>query len=101
MNYGLKNIIVNNMGIEGEQKYFTAKEARQISDEINNGNMKDELNWVYNLINDAMLNGKHSVMFSNKTLMKSTYEFLKSKGFNIDHFSGCQWDPADDTTISW
>ena len=73
----------------------------KLAQKLSNGNMKDELNCVYNLINDAMLNGKHAVMFSNKTLMKSTYEFLKSKGFNIDHFYGDQRDPADDTTISW
>lgn len=89
------------MKIEGEQKYFTAEEAREVSDEINSDRMKDELDWIYNLINEARFEGKHEITFSNKTLMKSTSEFLKSKGFKISHYSGCQWDPADDTTISW
>ena len=89
------------MKVEGEQKYFTAEEARQVSDEINSENMKKELNWIYDLINNARFEGEHSITFSNKTLMKSTSEFIKAKGFNISHFSGTQWDPADDTTISW
>lgn len=89
------------MKIEGEQKYFTAEEAREVSDEINSGRMKEELNWIYNLINEARFEGEHSITFSNKTLMKATSEFIKSKGFKISHFSGTQWDPADDTTISW
>lgn len=89
------------MKIEGEQKYFTAEDARQVSDEINSENMKKELDWIYDLINNARFEGEHSITFSNKTLMKATSEFIKSKGFKISHFSGTQWDPADDTTISW
>ena len=89
------------MKVEGEQKYFTAEEARQVSDEISSENMKKELNWIYDLINNARFEGEHSITFSNKTLMKSTSEFIKAKGFKISHFSGTQWDPADDTTISW
>ena len=89
------------MKIENEQKYFTAEEARQVSDEINSESMKKELNWIYDLINNARFEGEHSITFSNKTLMKTTSEFLKTKGFKISHFSGTQWDPADDTTISW
>lgn len=89
------------MKIEGEQKYFTAEEARQVSDEINSENMNRELDWIYDLINNARFEGEHSITFSNKTLMKATSEFIKAKGFKISHFSGTQWDPADDTTISW
>lgn len=89
------------MEIKEEQKYFTAQEAREVSDAINSESMKHELDWIYELINNARFNGEHEVTFSNKTLMKATTEFLKGKGFKISHFSGCQWDPADDTTISW
>ena len=89
------------MNIKDEQKYFTAEDARLVSDEINSENMKKELNLIYDLINNARFEGKHSITFSNKTLMKATSEFIKSKGFKISHFSGTQWDPADDTTISW
>ena len=87
--------------IEGEEKYFTAEEARQVANEVNSESMKRELDWIYDLINNARFEGKHSITFSNKTLMKSTSEFLKAKGFKISYFSGTQWDPADDTTISW
>jgi hypothetical protein len=83
------------------EKYFSAEEAREISDAINSDKLKDELDWIYNKIDVARFAGKHEITFSNKTLMKATKEFLTSKGFNINHFSGCQWDPADDTTISW
>lgn len=88
----------NNMN---DKKYFSAEEAREISDAINSDKLKDELDWIYNKIDVARFNGEHSITFSNKTLMKATNEFLKAKGFKISHFSGTQWDPADDTTISW
>lgn len=88
----------NNMN---DKKYFSAEEAREISDAINSDKLKDELDWIYNKIDVARFEGKHEITFSNKTLMKATNEFLKAKGFKISHFSGTQWDPADDTTISW
>jgi hypothetical protein len=87
--------------MEMEQKYFTAKEAREVSGQVNSNLMKDELDWIYGLINEARFIGKYEVTFSNKTLMKATSEFLKTKGFKISHFSGDQREPADDTTISW
>ena len=89
------------MRIEGEQKYFTADEARQVSDEISFNKTKEELDWIYKLINDARFDGKRSITFSNKSLMKSTKIFLENKGFKISYFYGDQRDPADDTTISW
>ena len=89
------------MRIEEEQKYFTAKEARDVSDEIRNGQMIEELDEIYGMINDARFDGKTAIKFSNKTLRKSTKEFLESKGFKVSHFVGTQWDPANDTTISW
>lgn len=89
------------MWIEGEDKYFTADDARKVSEEISTGRMHQELDWIYEKINEARFNGKRSITFSNKTLFESTKEFLKTKGFEIKHFCGCQWDPVDDTTISW
>lgn len=89
------------MQVEGEQKYFSANEAREVSNEIANHLMNEELDWVYKLINEARFDGKYEVTFSNKTLRKSTKEFLISKGFKISYFYGDQRDPADDTTISW
>ena len=89
------------MQVEEEQKYFSANEAREVSNEIANHLMNEELDWVYKLINKARFDGKYEVTFSNKTLRKSTKEFLISKGFKISYFYGDQRDPADDTTISW
>jgi hypothetical protein len=89
------------MRVEGEEKYFSANEAREVSNEIANHLMNEELDWIYGLINKARFDGKYEVTFSNKTLRKSTKEFLTSKGFKISHFYGDQRDPADDTTISW
>ena len=88
----------NNMDYK---KYFSAEEAREIADSINSDKLKDELDWIYKKIDVARFNGEHSITFSNKTLLKATKEFLTSKGFKVSHYSGCQWDPADDTTISW
>lgn len=89
------------MRVEEEQKYFSANEAREVSNEIANHLMNEELDWVYKLINKARFDGKYEVTFSNKTLRKSTKEFLISKGFKISYFYGDQRDPADDTIISW
>ena len=87
--------------VEGEQKYFTAQEARAVSKEVSSQMMNNELNWVYEKINNARFSGDTSVTFYNKDLMKSTKEFLKNKGFDISHFYGDQRDPANDITISW
>jgi len=92
---------VNNMRIEGEQKYFSASDAREVSKEVSNNLMNEELDWIYGMINRARFEGKYEVTFSNKTLRKTTKEFLISKGFKISYFYGDQRDPADDTIISW
>ena len=92
---------MNNMRIEGEQKYFSASDAREVSKEVSNNLMNEELDWIYEMINKARFEGKYEITFSNKTLRKSTKEFLISKGFKISYFYGDQRDPADDTTISW
>lgn len=89
------------MKIECEDKYFSAEDARRVSDEVRKNKTNEQLDWIYKLINDARFNGKRSITFSNKTLYESTTEFLKNKGFKITHFYGDQRDPADDTTISW
>lgn len=87
--------------MEVNKKYFTAEEARKFSDDICSGRMNDELNWVYKAIDKARCEGRYEVTFYNKSLMKSTLEFLESKGFKISYFTGCQRDPANDITISW
>ena len=90
-----------NMRIEGEDKYFSAEDARKVSDEVIKGKVESELDWIYKLINEARFEGKRAITFSNKSIFGSTKEFLESKGFKVTHFYGDQRDPADDTTISW
>ena len=97
----IKNDKCNYMRIEGEDRYFSAEDARRVSNEISTGQMHEQLDWIYKLINEARFDGKREVTFSNKTLFESTKDFLKSKGFKISYFYGDQRDPADDTTISW
>lgn len=91
----------NNMKVEGEDRYFTAKDARRVSDETNQQLQNNELDAIYKEINDARFRGQHSVKFIDRKFMDRTILFLKEKGFKVDHFTGCQWDPANDTTISW
>lgn len=89
------------MHIEGEDKYFSAREARSVSEAVKGDLMRDELDFIYEKINNARFEGKNSITFSNKSFSKATTEFLKSKGFKVEYFYGVQWDPADDTIISW
>ena len=86
--------------IEGEQKYFTAQEARAVSMEIRDNRLNEELDEIYNKINDARFEGKTSITL-NRFIDKLTQEFLERKGFTVKMFSGTQWDPCNDTTISW
>ena len=86
--------------VEGENKYFTAQEARAVANEIQNGQMNQELDKIYKRINDARFEGKTYITL-NYFIMKSTEEFLRNKGFTVKMFSGVQWDPCNDTTISW
>lgn len=76
------------MRIEGEDRYFSAEDARRVSNEISTGQMHEQLDWIYKLINEARFDGKREVTFSNKTLFETTKDFLKSKGFKISYFFG-------------
>ena len=87
--------------IEGEQKYFTAQDARKVSDEINQQLQNNELDEIYKEINDARWRGDISAITLNRFIDKYTEEFLRNKGFTVKRFSGTQWDPCNDTTISW
>ena len=89
-----------NMRVEGEQRYFTAEEAKRVSNEVSKEQMNAELDEVYDKINEARFKGNTSVVIG-KFFKKSTVEFLKGKGFTVKEWSGSQWDPATDTTISW
>ena len=91
---------IRNMRIEGEQRYFTAEEAKRVSNDVSKEQMNAELDEVYDKINEGLFKGKSSVVIG-KFFKKSTVEFLKEKGFAVKEWSGSQWDPANDTTISW
>ena len=41
------------MRIEGEPKYFSASDAREVSKEVSNNLMNEELDWIYEMINKA------------------------------------------------
>ena len=86
--------------IEGEQKYFTAQDARAVSMEIRDNRLNKELDEIYGLINEARFEGKTAITL-NRFIDKYTEEFLRNKGFTVKRFSGTQWDPCNDTTISW
>lgn len=84
-----------------DKTYISAEDAHKISDEYSSKIMKDELDWVYEKINSTMVAGRYKVTFSNKSLMSSTQDFLKLKGFKIQVFNGDQREPTHDITISW
>lgn len=83
-----------------DETYISAENAHKISNEYSSRIMK-ELDWVYEKINSAIVSGKYGVTFSNKSLMSSTQDFLKLKGFKIQVFNGDQHEPTHDITISW
>ena len=64
------DVIPKKVKIAEEQKYFTAQEAREVSNEIVSNKMNDELDWIYDLINEARFKGKYEITFSNTSLMK-------------------------------
>ena len=86
--------------VEGEQKYFTAQEARKVSSEILNMQINKELDEIYRLINDARFEGKTTITL-DRFIDKLTQEFLERKGFTVKIFSGTQWDPYHETKIYW
>jgi len=92
----------NNMSrIEGEEKYFTAQEARNIANEILDKQFNEELDAIYELINNARFDGKMSIIMHNKRISVISQQFLRNKGFTVKIDNGTQWDPCDDTIISW
>lgn len=92
----------NNMSrIEGEEKYFTAKKARNIANEILDKQFNEELDAIYELINNALFEGKMSIIIHNKCISVASQQFLRNKGFTVKIDNGTQWDPANDTLISW
>ena len=88
------------MKIEGEEKYFTAQDAKKVSMEMRNNKLNEELDEIYKLINDTRFNGKYIITL-NKVIDKEIQIFLENKGFDVKTFAGNQWDPSGETKISW
>ena len=83
------------------KNFFTAKEAKERSTAISSGRLEQELEHIYEKINEAIGFGKTEVIFYNKSISSQAKEFLLNKGFKVSWFGGNQLDPCNDTTISW
>ena len=83
------------------EKYFTAEEARKVSDIILSDAIKKELDYIYKKIDIARHNGKRSISLFNESFCERTKEFLKEKGFNVNQYYGDQRDPYLEIIISW
>ena len=84
-----------------EHNFFTAAEAKERSNTINNSNIECELEFIYKKIHEYVNKGKTECTFYNKSFSQEANEFLESKGFKVSWWGGSQRDPANDTTISW
>ena len=83
------------------KNYFTAKEAKERSTAIINGRVNQEIEDIYEKINEAINLGKYKVILYDHTISAQAQELLLNKGFKVSWWGGCQRDPCNDTTISW
>ena len=83
------------------KNFFTAKEAKERSTAISSGMLEEELEHIYEKINEAINLGKNEVIFYDHSISTLAKEFLLNKGFKVSWFGGDQRDPCNDTTISW
>ena len=83
------------------KNFFDAQTAKQRSIHIQSGALQDELNFIYAEINKSINKGNCECNFTDKNFSKQAEDFLKEKGFTINHFYGDQRDPCNETTISW
>lgn len=84
-------------------EFYCAQYARAMAEEIKNGKLKDELTEIYKHITKAVENGEFQVRldYYNKHNPKYAIDVLKSKGYNVEIWTGDQRDPAYDVIISW
>lgn len=87
--------------IVGEDTYFSAEDARRVSDEQRRSIDNAELDKVYKHIDEARWKGENKVTIYDFNLRGSTKKFLEDKGFEVKHWRGSQWDPCNNTIISW
>ena len=84
-------------------EFFNAKVANQKTLESIYSSLKDDLRIVYDNINKEIANGqfKCTIDFYGKPINDRLTEFLKNKGFEIEIWTGCQKDPANDLIVYW
>lgn len=83
------------------KNFFTATEARERTIAIISGRLEEELEHIYEKINEAISLGKNEVILYNTSISAQAQDFLFNKGFKVSWFGGDQRDPCNDTTISW
>ena len=83
------------------KNFFDAQTAKERSIHIQSGALQEELDYIYKEINKSINSGKRSYSFYDKYISKQAEDFLKEKGFKIEHFYGDQRDPCNETTINW
>ena len=83
------------------EKYFTAEEAKVRSTTINNNKLDQEIDFIYEKIQNAVEQGESNVVLYNKKISKEAKKFLFNKGFKVSWWGGSQRDPCNDTKISW
>ena len=72
-----------NMRIEGEERYFSAEDARRVSNEISTGQMHEQLDWIYKLINEARFDGKREVLIKHCLNLQKIFLSQKDSRFHI------------------
>lgn len=81
--------------------FFDAQTAKERSVRIQSGALQDELKSIYTEIQKAINVGDRSISKEGWFISTQAEDFLKNKGFNVEHFYGDQRDPFNETTISW
>lgn len=85
------------------KNFFTAEEAKERSAVNLSNKIEQELEFIYEKINESINGGHTRYVFYHKIFSDEAVEFLKMKGFNVSVFMGDPRDPypSNDTTISW
>jgi len=85
------------------KNFFTAEEAKERSTANLSNKIEQELEFIYEKINESINDGHTRYVFYHKLFSDEAVEFLKRKGFNVSVFMGDPRDqyPSNDTTISW
>lgn len=86
---------------ENKMNFFDAETAKERSIHVQSGMLQNELEFIYEKINESINKGLRECNFYDKNFSKQAEEYLTDKGFDVKHFYGDQRDPCNETTISW